>query len=66
MMKRWWVSHRERLTIGLITLMFLGKSMVALGIGILLADWLRPWAGYSIVFGIALDALAKWRWMRRR
>ena len=62
-LSQWWLKHRDRLSFGTITLIFTGKFLVALGIGAILASCLRPWAWWLIGLGVALDLLAKWRWL---
>ena len=59
-----WLKHRNRLDFRTVTQMFLGKFLLALGIGALLAEWLKGWAWWLVVAGVVVDGLAKWRWLR--
>ena len=65
-MEKFWLKHRDRLNFRTLTQMFLGKFLLALGIGALLAEWLKPWGWPLVVAGLMLDGLAKWRWLGRR
>lgn len=61
----WWVKKRDSLTLGMLLTIFAGKALALLGVGALLAPWLRPWAWSLIVIGLVVDLTAKWRWLRR-
>ncbi len=65
-MAQFWLKHRDRLDFVMITQMFLGKFLLALGIGVLLAEWMRGWGWWLVGTGILMDGLAKWRWLRRK
>lgn len=61
----WWERRRGTLTLGALLTILAGKGLALLGVGALLAEWLRPWAWGLIVVGVALDLVTKWRWLRR-
>lgn len=61
----WWVRRRPSLTLGMLLTSLTGKGFALLGLGALLAPWLRPWAWGLLVVGVALDLAAKWRWLRK-
>lgn len=62
----WWEQKRQSLTGGMLTAILIGKGLALIGIGALLAPWIRPWAWGLIVVGLTLDGATKWRWLRRR
>jgi len=64
-MSDWWMQKRQTLTLGMLLTILAGKGLALLGIGALLAEWLRPWAWGLVVVGVVLDLSTKWRWLRR-
>lgn len=63
--KEWWALKRNRLTLELVLQILVGKGLLSLGLGALLACWIGKVAWLLVLVGLALDLTAKWRWLKR-
>ncbi|PIQ82657.1 MAG: hypothetical protein COV76_02460 [Candidatus Omnitrophica bacterium CG11_big_fil_rev_8_21_14_0_20_64_10] len=65
MVGRVWLERREKVSFGLISGIFAVKFGFAVGLGLLLAEWVYPVWGWLIAGAIALDLWCKYRWLKR-
>ncbi len=60
-----WNRIRSELTMADLGLDILGKMLVGLGLGTLLADRMRPYAMVVIALGVALSLIVKAKYWKR-